>query len=124
MRKVMITICCVLIFGLLATTIFLRTAVNSREVGMENPSFISSTALESSSNPTFNDSSSSHSERSYILKAYEGKLAVFQSGADNPYRITDVRISSLPVMDQQALQEGIEAKNEKELSQLLNDFCS
>ena len=123
MRKAIITICCILVFCLLATTVFLRVAVHSRQVGPEDPVSINSGSTVLSA-PEFSSTHSSSTNYAYLLRDYEGKLAVFEVGADEPFQVTDVRISTLPLVDQQALQAGIEAKDKAELTQLLNDFCS
>ena len=60
----------------------------------------------------------------YIIKNFNGSLAVFENGKISPIRITDVDISSLPLVDQQLLQEGIMIENENDLSAMLEDYCS
>lgn len=71
-----------------------------------------------------NMSQSEKPSYSYIIKEYNGKLAVFESGSDTPFRITDLDIAILPEADQKALESGIEATNRKELNRILEDYCS
>lgn len=69
----------------------------------------------------------SHTEKpsySYIIKEYNGKLAVFETGSDVPFRITELDISTLPISDQTILNNGIEVSDSKELSRILEDYCS
>lgn len=60
----------------------------------------------------------------YVLKEYDGKIAVFENDADIPFRITDVYVKNLPQEDRLLLCEGIHAENDSELALLLEDYCS
>lgn len=60
----------------------------------------------------------------YIIKNFNGNIAVFQNGKLTPFRVTDVSVSSLPLVDQQLLHEGIMIKDEDELTTMLEDYCS
>ena len=66
----------------------------------------------------------SKSEEFYILKEYNGKIAVYTSNSDKPIEITNASTAKLPKSDQEALKDGIKAKSKKELNRLLEDFCS
>lgn len=68
--------------------------------------------------------SSTPPEQFYMLKTYNGKLAVYSSDSDTPIEITDASVAKLPKSDQQALKEGIKVDTKKELDRLLEDFCS
>ncbi len=62
------------------------------------------------------------SEHYYILKEYEGKLALFESEEITPKEIFDININIFPENDIKKLQKGILAENEEELIRLIEDF--
>ena len=66
----------------------------------------------------------SKSEEFYILKEYNGKIAVYSSNSKKPIEITNASTAKLPKSDQEALKDGIKAESKKELNRLLEDFCS
>ncbi|MDP4119883.1 MAG: BofC C-terminal domain-containing protein [Bacillota bacterium] len=61
---------------------------------------------------------------SYIVKDYNGKIAVFEEGQTEPFKVTNVPTNSLPKVDQNALKKGIKVKGQKELIKILQDYCS
>ena len=61
---------------------------------------------------------------SYIVKDFNGNVAVYEANASVPFRVTEVSISTLPKVDQERLQEGIAVANQTELNTLLEDLCS
>lgn len=65
---------------------------------------------------------SSHNSLSYIVKDFNGSVAVFEPENPNPVRITDVYTSSLPSSDQKMLSRGIKVQNQSELHALLEDL--
>lgn len=60
----------------------------------------------------------------YLVKNFENKIAVFEENATEPFRVTNVMIDSLPEADRELLNKGIKANNQKELSSILEDYCS
>ncbi|MBR3767182.1 MAG: BofC C-terminal domain-containing protein [Clostridia bacterium] len=58
----------------------------------------------------------------YLLKEYDGKLAVFSENGTSLLEITDVDINIFPEDDKKSLQEGIKAYSEDELYRLIEDF--
>ncbi|MGN0653784.1 MAG: BofC C-terminal domain-containing protein [Oscillospiraceae bacterium] len=60
----------------------------------------------------------------YILREYNGKLAVFNGDDDVPSEIFDVYINSFGEVDRNALYKGITAYSEEELSRLIEDYTS
>lgn len=60
----------------------------------------------------------------YIVKDYNGNIAVFESDKDAPFRITEVRVSELPSADKALLEKGIQASTQEELNRILEDYCS
>ena len=61
----------------------------------------------------------------YVLREYEGQIAVYVSGdTENPVLLTGILTSSLRKTDRELLQEGISARGDEELAKLLEDFGS
>lgn len=60
----------------------------------------------------------------YIVKTYNGKLAVFEPDKEMPFKITDLDVNILPQSDRRLLENGIGAVDNKELNRILEDFCS
>jgi len=63
----------------------------------------------------------------FLLKEYEGNLAVFTEGLDKKMRlkeVTQVPISVVPEPERQQLMEGIYVLGEENLVRLLSDFSS
>ncbi len=61
---------------------------------------------------------------SYIVKDFNGNIAIFEEQGKDPIKIIDVYTSSLPKTDQKMLMQGILVKNRAELNALLEDLCS
>ena len=49
----------------------------------------------------------------WVMRDYQGKIAVFQDGNDNPIEVLEVYVSSLPEHDQDLLQSGIRIDDQK-----------
>lgn len=60
----------------------------------------------------------------YVLKAYNGELAVFRENSEKPYRMLGVDISTFSDYDRQLLSEGILADSQQELNSLIEDYTS
>lgn len=60
----------------------------------------------------------------YTLREYDGRLAVFEAGEEEPVRVLDLEVRLLPPYDQGLLRTGIEAADEQELRRLLEDYTS
>lgn len=69
-------------------------------------------------------SSTSTTKRTYIIKSYNGKVAAFESGNDEPFRVTNILIDELPNKDREILTNGLEVDSQKELIAILEDYCS
>lgn len=63
-------------------------------------------------------------EYQFILKEYNGKLAVFKKDSTEPEIIFDVLIDSLPEIDILQLKQGLKIKNHQELNERIEDFIS
>lgn len=60
----------------------------------------------------------------YVLKAENGRLAVYIKGESTPYMITDTLIDTLPQSDILRLEKGIEVSGKDNLRKSLEDYCS
>lgn len=67
---------------------------------------------------------SSEISAGYILKEYDGKLALYRSGSSKPYKKLSYDVSMLTDYDRQQVTEGIYAENETELNRLIEDLTS
>lgn len=60
----------------------------------------------------------------FLLGSYKGYLALWKEGRAEPYQIFPCPVDSLAEADRAALEQGIRARSEIELNQLLEDFMS
>lgn len=60
----------------------------------------------------------------YLLKEHNGKIAVFEQGADIPYKEFDINISTLSDYDKNLLKDGITADSREKIRQLIEDYTS
>lgn len=61
----------------------------------------------------------------YILREYEGRVAVFSAENDHePEMILDTLVKYLPDYDRTQIQEGIRVSDYRELVALIEDFAS
>lgn len=60
----------------------------------------------------------------YLIREYEGKIAVFTTADDELIVLTDIEVKNLPSIDRESLQNGIFMQNSVELAQILEDFGS
>jgi hypothetical protein len=61
----------------------------------------------------------------YVLREYEGKIALFQNRADGKeeiYKIYEISIGLLPQSDREELKAGIETESLSEALQLVEDY--
>ena len=59
-----------------------------------------------------------------VLGSWKGYVALFNGGESEPRQIFPNRVDSIPPADQQALEEGIVIRNDRDLQQLLEDYLS
>lgn len=60
----------------------------------------------------------------YMLKGYEGKLAVFIIGKEEPELVLDRYLHHLPDVDRLRLEEGIQVAQYSDLLRLIEDYTS
>lgn len=58
----------------------------------------------------------------YIVKDYNGKVAVFYEGEDKPMRLTEQQVEALPQTDRDMLKEGVTVEGKEALRRLLEDY--
>lgn len=63
-------------------------------------------------------------KETYILRDYEGYVACFDEGADEPFLVTGTRVSDLRPLDGIMLQGGVEFHGAQAVSRALEDYCS
>lgn len=66
----------------------------------------------------------SNQNETYIIKEYDGKVAVFKNKEKTPSTIYESYISLLPIEDQQKLLNGIKVDNTTDLQRIIEDYTS
>ena len=80
---------------------------------------------KNNSNETVDISKPSVNSITYIVKEFNGNVAVFtKNSKEKPFKITTVCTNHLPKKDQEILKTGIEVTSQGELNSLLEDLCS
>lgn len=82
------------------------------------------TAKTDTSSVEQNIKENSKEDTVFIIKEYNGMIAVFNKKSDEPLFVSEVSINNLPLADKKILQSGIEVFSEKELKRLIEDYCS
>ena len=85
---------------------------------------IPTTDKNSPSSQEIKTGSSSNNSLSYIVKDFNGNIAVFEESSSTPFKVTEVCTNTLPKVDQEKLIAGIVVKSQAELNTLLEDLCS
>lgn len=60
----------------------------------------------------------------FIIKEYNGSVAVFENGKTLPFKTTETMVDDLPATDRELLKKGIIVGSKEELSRVLEDYCS
>lgn len=76
--------------------------------------------LPAESTPASNDAS----DEIWLLRTYEGKVALFNSTDDLPEAIYPIYVNTLPSYDQDLLHDGIYLDDVSQVSQYIADFES
>ncbi|MEG0615119.1 MAG: hypothetical protein RR540_05125 [Oscillospiraceae bacterium] len=58
----------------------------------------------------------------YVLKDYDGHLAVFYYGENTPYMEFEIKTSSFSDYDKKLLMEGITANSDEEIRKIIEDY--
>ena len=107
MKKLIITSSCIVVLCLIVSFGVLPSIKN-----ISNKDDIQESNTSSSVNLT------------YVVKSFNGNIAVFDGVHDTPFRIMDVPVNSLPYTDQEILKKGIAVSSKTELTKILEDYCS
>ena len=59
-----------------------------------------------------------------VIGSWNGYVALFDQGAAEPKQIFPCPVEALPEADQQALENGIIVRNQRDLQQILEDYLS
>ena len=59
-----------------------------------------------------------------VLGCWKGYVALFDQGQQEPRQIFPTQVASLPPADQEALEQGIVVRNQRDLNRLLEDYLS
>lgn len=59
-----------------------------------------------------------------VLGSWKGYIALFREDKDEPWQIFPNKVTSLPLEDQAALEQGIIVRSDRQLRQLLEDYLS
>lgn len=62
--------------------------------------------------------------RSYIVGEYNGFVACYDIGAQEPFLVTQRKVSELKPLDELLLANGVEVKGARAMSRALEDLCS
>lgn len=60
----------------------------------------------------------------FVVKDFDGKVAIYSSGADIPFDVTGIETKNLPKADRNSLINGIYLADKDELAMILEDFGS
>ena len=58
----------------------------------------------------------------YVLKTYNNQIAVYEKGNDTPVQLLQVPVNTLPYLEQSALENGVQVKNDEELRKMIEDY--
>ncbi|MBP0979308.1 MAG: hypothetical protein J6C55_01520 [Oscillospiraceae bacterium] len=116
------TIYIILFFFIITSVIVFIKKNNKNNFNKEiQEEFIKNSVNITTSEPIYNNN---NNEYQYILKDFQGKLAVFEKDKKDPEMIFDVLIESLPEIDIIELKKGLKIKDEEELNARIEDFIS
>ncbi len=58
----------------------------------------------------------------FIIRSYDGKIAVYKNGDPTPFEVLDVYLFTLPEQDRSLLDRGIGVNSTDELVSLIEDY--
>lgn len=110
---------------LIVTSIFfIALSISLSMINSTEPKATSDKGSQSKSELTESPSNKEPENITYLVKNYNGKIAVFEKGQTKPFKITSVNIDDLPDVDKKLLERGIETDSQKKLLSILEDYCS
>lgn len=63
-------------------------------------------------------------EAGYVLRDWQGYIAVFEASGEVPKQITDIPTDTLNSVDREKLRRGVNAESREALLKLMEDFSS
>ena len=63
-------------------------------------------------------------DQRYLIRDYNGRIAVFLEGMEEPELIFDIYTKTLPELDQQQLSQGIVVVGYQRMTRLVEDYTS
>ena len=60
----------------------------------------------------------------YVIREYEGRIAVFGKGSDVPEMVLETFVRHLPIYDRIQLREGVKVHSAQELHARIEDYTS
>ena len=69
-------------------------------------------------------SGSEAAAQAYEIREYNGQIAVFLAGGDEPQMVLETQVKFLPDLDRAQLAEGIRVQGYEELTRLIEDYIS
>lgn len=58
----------------------------------------------------------------FLMKTYGDIIGIYHYGDENPFKLLNITVASLPEKDITALNEGIKLYSKEELYSLIEDF--
>ncbi len=81
------------------------------------------TTLNNAKATSKNVKSSEAYEKTYILKDYNGRIALFEKGSTEPIEVYDIFTQSLPEKDIKIIKDGITV-NQADIQLILEEYLS
>lgn len=114
------------VLAVLAVTVGTAALVNRTEAPPVAPLHESVSGVEiRPETPAATQPTQKEPDYAYIIREYEGRVAVFSAGDDNkPEMVLDLLVKYLPDYDRTQMQEGIRVKDYQELVSRIEDYVS
>lgn len=110
------------------TLLTLKVALDFKEGATQKPNQMPTVAAQppasSSSPPTDPAHEADNASPEFVLRSYEGKIAVFRPDDSKPLEVLDIYVTHLPDLDIERLEAGIPVRDQDELLRYLEDFDS
>lgn len=105
--RLKLSLCGLLVAAAVGTTAYVITDFSTQASAADNTAAVNTVEAEG-----------------YVLREYNGNVAIYKPGGKSPVSITDIEIITLREVDQKSLDSGITVKTQDELFSLLEDFGS
>lgn len=102
----------------------IKIAVLSSAIAVSGALIMMSVLISAQKNETVSISDNACIDMAFIIREYDGCLAVFRGEAEKPYYILDTKIEYLNEYDRELVRRGIAVYSETELRRLIEDLTS